>query len=469
MKTLIIGLDGATLDLIEPWVEDGELPTFKKIMDEGSYGTLRSTLPPTTIPAWISLGTGKNPGKYGLYYMFDLDEKKRELKPTPPILKDYGFFWSQLSEKYQVGVLNIPFINTEIKNGFCVPGRLPLEPHPKDMKERLPAWEGLQPDWSKGEEYNLEVLNKMVDNQTENIKYALENWDLDLFFAFYVATDTIQHQFWGYMDKDHFLYRDSDYKDAILNLYKKIDKDLSEILEMVDENTNLLILSDHGFQAYEYSIPINYWLREEGYLVLREDGEGQNFMLTSLLKKGYEMIQGTWIEDIIPSEVKSQSVENFFLRIDKAIDWDESVAYAATDGGGIFITEEDLIDEISEKLKKVKNPHTGENIIREVYRKEEIYSGEYLPEAPDITVVPQKRAWITCRLGYDSVVMKRPSIISGSGIHARDGLIMTHGPEFSSEKDLKADIMDIAPTMLRLFGEDIDDEIDGEIIEDILY
>jgi predicted AlkP superfamily phosphohydrolase/phosphomutase len=465
MKSLIIGLDGATLDLIKPWVEGGELPTFGNIMDNGSYGILRSTLPPTTIPAWISLGTGKNPGKHGLFYMFHLTEDKR-LKPTPPILRDYGFFWSQLAKKWNVGLLNIPFIRTKLKNGFCVPGRLPLDPYPKDMKNKLPAWEDLEPDWSKGEKYNLKILNRMVENQTKNIKYALKNWDLDLLFAFYVATDTIQHQFWGYMDESHYLYKESKYKDAILNLYKKIDDKLGEILKLVDENTNLLMLSDHGFQAYEYSIPINYWLKEEGYLKLKKGGERSS--VTKLLKRGYEHLQGTWFEKLVPSKIKSQAVDSFFPKIDKAIDWNESVAYAATDGGGIFVEDEDIKEEIAKKLLEIENPYTGDKVIREVYSREEVYSGEYLRQAPHLLAVPQQHAWITCRLGYDSVAMKRPSIMSGSGTHARDGMIMAYGPDFENNKSLEADIIDVASTILELFGEECIKNADGRILKELL-
>lgn len=467
MKVLIIGLDGATLDLIEPWVKAGELPTFEKIMSEGSYGTLRSTLPPTTIPAWISLGTGNNPGRFGLYYMNKLSED-RKVKPNPPILKDYGFFWSKIAEKYKVGLLNIPFIRTKLKTGFCVPGRLPLDSYPKSVKEKLPAWEDLQPDWSKGEEYNLKILKKMVENQTENIRYALREWDLDLLFAFYVATDTIQHQFWGYMDETHRLYKESKYKNEILNLYKKIDSALAEILGMIDEETNLLMLSDHGFQAYEYSIPINHWLRKEGYLKLKEDNEEINSHFDRLLKKGYDYVQDTFLEKFVPSKIKTQAVDGFFPLIDKAIDWDRSVAFAAHGGGGIYVEEKEIEEEISEKLLEIKNPYTGENAIRKAYSREEVYHGKYINKAPNILAVPQEQAWIVSRLGYDSTVIERPSIMSGSGTHARDGMIITSGPDFERGADIEADIMDIAPTMLEMFDEGGIEDMDGEALEEVL-
>jgi predicted AlkP superfamily phosphohydrolase/phosphomutase len=306
----------------------------------------------------------------------------------------------------------------------------------------------------------------MVENQTKNIKYVLKNWDLDLLFAFYVATDTIQHFFWGYMDKSHILYKKTKYENAILNLYKKIDSDINEILEIVGEKTNLFILSDHGFQPYEYSIPINYWLKEQGYLRLRK-GKGRKFYLSRLLKKSYELVEGSWAEKLIPPEVKSKAVYSFLPKIDEVIDWDASRAYAPTDGGGIYVEDGGTRDELIEKLQEIKNPYTGEKAIRKVYRKEEVYSGEYLDQAPDLLAVPQRRAWITCRLGYSSTVIKRPSILSGSGIHARDGILIARGPDIKGGEEIKADITDIAPTVLRLFGEEIPKEIDGRALEEI--
>src|SRR5512134_915321 len=75
LKIVVIGLDGATFDLIHPWVKEGHLPTFRKIMEEGSWGELESTMPPLTGPAWSSFITGKNPGKHGIYDFMYRDPK----------------------------------------------------------------------------------------------------------------------------------------------------------------------------------------------------------------------------------------------------------------------------------------------------------------------------------------------------------------------------------------------------------
>ena len=66
-RCIVIGLDGATFELINPLVKAGKLPTIKKMIEEGVHGVLKSTVPPLTGPAWVSFATGKNPGKHGCY------------------------------------------------------------------------------------------------------------------------------------------------------------------------------------------------------------------------------------------------------------------------------------------------------------------------------------------------------------------------------------------------------------------
>lgn len=81
-RTLIIGLDGATWDVIKPLAEEGGLPTFKKLMEEGVWSDLESTIPPITVPAWFSLSTGMNPGKIGLFDFINRKDNSYKLYPT---------------------------------------------------------------------------------------------------------------------------------------------------------------------------------------------------------------------------------------------------------------------------------------------------------------------------------------------------------------------------------------------------
>ena len=66
-RVLVIALGEATFDLIIPWIEEGELPTFKKFYKEGTTGNLKSSVPMITPQMWGNIVTGKNPGHHGLF------------------------------------------------------------------------------------------------------------------------------------------------------------------------------------------------------------------------------------------------------------------------------------------------------------------------------------------------------------------------------------------------------------------
>lgn len=126
MKVLIIGLDGATLDLIRPWARDGKLPTFEKLMRGGSYGNLESVTPTITIPAWNCLATGKNPGKIGCFSFVQKAPKSYDFRMYSSLAEKEKDIWDILSDyRYNVFVLNAPNILNAYKiNGLMVAGCL---------------------------------------------------------------------------------------------------------------------------------------------------------------------------------------------------------------------------------------------------------------------------------------------------------------------------------------------------------
>ena len=127
-KVMVIGLDGATFDLIKPWAEEGKLPTFKKLMDEGIHGNLKSTIPYATIPAWPSFATGCNPGKHSFYDFFK--EKDNGYEVTVEMLPSRAVkqptLWKILSHhNKKVAVINVPSTYPPTKvNGYMITGML---------------------------------------------------------------------------------------------------------------------------------------------------------------------------------------------------------------------------------------------------------------------------------------------------------------------------------------------------------
>ena len=145
IKIMVIGLDGATFDLIKPWASEGKLPTFKKLLKNGIYANLESTVPYATVPAWPSFATGCNPGKHGFYDFFKEKENSYELtvEARPSKVVKQPTLWEILSYyNKNVAVINVPGTYPPYKiNGYMITGMLSPPgakfTYPLDFKDEL--------------------------------------------------------------------------------------------------------------------------------------------------------------------------------------------------------------------------------------------------------------------------------------------------------------------------------------------
>ena len=220
-KVLIIGLDGATWDLIKPWAEEGKLPTFKKLMEGGVYGNLKSTIPPWTIPAWNCMLTGKNPGKLGVFTFMCRSPDSYVFRPYFLLNKPPKSVLDIISENGKtVCAVNIPMIHYAYKiNGCMVAGWLyhPSRPitYPEELKSELDSITGgyeidvievevLPHEFKEieieGKEAFLKYLYRVTEKRAKATEYLLDKYDWDFFMVVFVGPDRIQHRLWE--DKD---------------------------------------------------------------------------------------------------------------------------------------------------------------------------------------------------------------------------------------------------------------------------
>ena len=143
-KLFVIGLDGATFDLIRPWVAQGKLPTFKKLMDSGAWSELRSTVPPVTASAWSSFVTGKNPGAHGLFDFMQRRDKSYDLAPVSALDRDGKAVWDLIGDAgKKVIVMNVPVtwppsaVNGQLITGMLTPRNAENYTYPKELAEEL--------------------------------------------------------------------------------------------------------------------------------------------------------------------------------------------------------------------------------------------------------------------------------------------------------------------------------------------
>src|SRR3990172_7805745 len=236
MKLLIIGLDGATLDLIRPWASEGKLPALAQLMRDGVSGPLESTLPPVTSPAWPTFMTGKNPGRHGVFDFIRPRAGAFEMVNASQI--DGRLLWEILGDAgYSVGVLNVPITYPPRQvNGYMVPGLLApdqgLTTYPPGLLKPYRAELGryrITPDvqFSPGriDEF-IADLHDLIDTQLRYALRLMRDHPTDVLMMHFLAGDNGSHALWRYMDSTHPLYDarlTAHYGDALLKVYQHLD------------------------------------------------------------------------------------------------------------------------------------------------------------------------------------------------------------------------------------------------------
>ena len=285
-KVFVIGLDGATWNLIDPMVAKGELPALKKLIGNGTRTVLKSTLIPVSPAAWGSFATGCGPDKHGIFDFVHRKKGTYEQVPYSSRDRKCEAIWNILSkEGKKVGILNVPgTYPVEKVNGFMVTGFPTLEEYEDFTYPRNLLWElrreigkdfRFQPKIHFQEEARfLEEIHLITDNVFKATNYLMNNKKWDFFMTVFMGIDALGHAFWRYMDPQHPMYDGNvpkEFKQAIFNIYKHIDKNIYALQKNVDSDTAIILMSDHGFGPVYYGVSINNWLLDEGFLALKKN------------------------------------------------------------------------------------------------------------------------------------------------------------------------------------------------------
>ncbi len=501
-KVLVIGFDGATFDLLNPWIKDGQLPTFAQLIQNGVHTNLKSVLPMRTAPSWSSIITGKNPGKHGI---FDFTARKKNeydfmlLNANFRMSKD---IWQIISEHgLKVAVVNVPFtyppreVNGCIISGFLTPSFADKFTYPISLAQKLSKEIGelnihLSKAYVEGKETEfLQEINIITDKIAAATFYLMKKFRWDFFMVVFYETDTVQHRFWKYLDPDHPRYVDSKariIRPLVLKFYKKLDALVGQMVSMIDQHTSVIIISDHGFGPNCKRVYLNRLLIRMGLMktrkncktflkrILFELGFNPNLLYKYLSRIGFPKLQSL----IEKADREKVPFSPLFLSL-KDVDWPNTKAFAPPGQCGIFInlkgrepcgavepgTEyEKIREEIIRKLCNLKDPVTGNTIFEKILKREEVYSGEFVESAPDVVLLPQRtfsifpQAWF----GSKSWIGEPVNL---SGMHSMDGILIAHGYPFKKGKPIdRACLYDIAPTILHLLGIPIPRNLDGEVL-----
>jgi predicted AlkP superfamily phosphohydrolase/phosphomutase len=505
MKVLVIGLDGATFDLLGPWIDAGELPNLQRLMSKGASGKLRSTLPPISASSWISFATGVNPGKHGVVDFVYPSTGSYKVTMVNATACRTRSLWNWLNDAgRRVGLLGIPTtyppepVDGFIVSGFLAPGPDSEWAYPPELKQELLAELGqfmLAPDErfrsSPWLDRFLDDLTASVENRTRAALYLMEHKSWDLFTVVYWDTDMVQHETWRLLDPAHPRHDSAEaaaQRERILAFHRKVDADVGRLLasDSVDlAETLVVVMSDHGFGPVHSFFLTNNWLASLGLLAFKRNPWTAFKQL--LFRLGYTPLNIFRVARAlglgrlrkkVRFQQKAGLINRIFLSFDD-VDWARTKAFSIGSFGQVYINlagvrpqgsvqpgqeYQEVKSSIEQAALSLRDPRTGQPLVEHVYRRDEIYSGPYVDRAPDLIVQP--RGWEYMAFGhadFGSNKLVEP-IIGMSGHHRPDGIVILAGPGVKPGVGLEgASILDLTPTILHAMGVAVPRDLDGRV------
>jgi len=509
-KLLVIGIDGAPFPLIERWAASGDLPNLARLIARGSAGVLRSTIPVHSPTAWASFITGLNPGQHGVFDFVRREPGSYRLRVVRADQYPGSSIWRLLSEQgRRVGVMNVPMTYPpEQVNGFLVSGLgtpdFAAYTYPPELQADLDAQgyrvnkkfffvRDRQDEW-------LDDITAMTEKRGETAVRLLRERPWDFFMVVFRNSDEICHFFWHHMDETHPQHdpaAPARHRTAILDLYRQIDRWVGEIVAAAGEDVNVVVMSDHGAGPLYRDVFLNEWLLQEGWLALRGAAAGGRGWLAAMQRLGLTRarISGTltrlnmhWLEVAIKRALGDRIYvlpRDERLEFESAIDWPRTRAYSFGYYGQIFINlkgrepegvvepddYEALRDDIARRMLEIVDPADGRAVVDRVYKKEELYHGRYLADAPDLLAIMRGLTYIT-RMGYEFAGQRgelfREPYTDETGGHRLEGVLIAAGPDIAAGSLPERPIVDLTPTLLQLQGCPVPDYMDGTPIADML-
>jgi predicted AlkP superfamily phosphohydrolase/phosphomutase len=475
-RFLVLGLDGATFDLLDPWMAAGELPFLRSLVDRGLRAPLASVLPAKTIPAWYSFATGLDPGHLGIYGFTEPDGgpgRSRIVQTFRPA----EAFWDRLSRQgSSVGILNFPLRSGYPLHGFVVPGMLTDLPptYPESLRGDLeralgePFAPELPPYRDADRAEWMADASRGVTQRGHAAEILIERYRPDFLFALFRETDRIQHQHWSELDQS------PDRVPADLRTFwRAVDGACARIdaaFRAAGGPAVTMVLSDHGSGAAHSEFFTNRWLLENGYLTFRNGGDRfrrravSKFLQASDRIPGARQILRPVVDRLRHSEraarfTKAVAGEASFEGMREEIDWQKTVAYSFPVPEGIYLnpynkglTESEgarLVQEMRAKLAGNPDAHI------EVFEPKELY-GEVLGHQPPALLLRIDGMATDPRMDFSypkSFLGRRPGFFYGSGVHRMNGILVAAGDGVPTGRSTEAlSLLDIAPTVLEGMG-----------------
>lgn len=501
-KVMIIGLDGCTFDILNPLIEQGKLPNIASLISNGVSGKLRSTVPPVSAAAWTSFQTGNKPGKHGIFDFFRNCPENYSYTPVNSTFIKTQTFWEHLSNRGKsAGVVNFLFTYPPKKiNGFIISGhQTPSESvdytYPIELKEEILKFE---PKYqvnpfkriAQSKKFLRDVPDKLMIQERVN-SYLINNYSMDLFMNMFAVPDIIQHHFWRHMDSTHPLYSDKEaqkYMPLIEKIFQTIDDIIGQRINNIKDDTNIIIMSDHGGCGVSKIVQINRWLQYKNLLNLKNESPTIKGRFFNKIWKQIMSLDRLFAKlDIwgLREQLKLATREkrmSFSKRMN--IDWSKTKAYSGRIAEeGIFLNlrgreeqgivnpdkeYEKIRDFLISNLQELKDPQSGNKIFKNVDRRENVYAGPYVHYAPDIILETADSMYQVSDNLLGENIFEDVKKLRITGKHHPEGILIAYGEGIKKGSSIQeAHISDLAPSILYMMGEKVPADMDGKVLVDL--
>jgi predicted AlkP superfamily phosphohydrolase/phosphomutase len=441
-RVLIVGWDGADWDVLDPLLDAGELPALRALIDRGSRGVSRSSLPSHSWAAWPTFLTGLDPGGHGVFDVLEyrpgatrrLPVSSRSiLAPTWP---------ERMSEAGKTTLLvNVPLTYPPPKiRGVAIAGGI-VPPaatysHPAEVGPRL-GWPINGGSWTTFRHRPLDLvadLEALTRRRAAAMRTLLDEEPWDVACIVFVSPDRAQHCLLEYVHPGHPAHVEragSPVADRVRDVYRLLDRELGSLVDRADDDDLVVLMSDHGHQPCTRALSMNKVLERLGFLRF-----GRGSALVNLLAWGRVRSLARVVYDRLGLHGR--------VAVPTApIDWSRTRAYTSvvSTGEGVSLNlagrephgtvqsgeGERVRDEVAQALLEFTDPETGRHPIGRVLRKEEVLSGPHLDRAPDLLLEPSPLYSLT----HARALVEETDWLSGDhrpeGVYVMAGRDVEHG------------------------------------------
>ncbi|RJQ55297.1 MAG: hypothetical protein C4526_03875 [Nitrospiraceae bacterium] len=427
-KVVVIGIDGVPCSLLRRFIEEGLMPNLAKLAAKGTLSDMTASIPEVSSTSWTTFMTGVNPGRHGIYGFMELQKDTYQWRfPNSSDIKSSTLWDIAGRHNKKSIVLNVPSTYpAKPLNGILTAGFVALDlkkaTYPDSAYQYL-AGMGYKMDVdTKKAQESLSALADDIEQtfiiRKNAILHFLDNHEWDLFIGVITETDRLHHYLWAALeDPQHPQHN------FFIDFYRKLDVFIGEAYEKTGDDVPFIILSDHGSTAIKQEIYLNAWLRGKGYLKFMKDNpqslediDGESTIFALDPSRFYIHMKGKYPR----GRVAPSGYENLRQRL-----------------------KEDLMSLTVD----------GEKVIKTVFFREELYSGDHYDEAPDVVALSHN--------GYDLKGSISKIQITGrsflTGGHTRGDAV------FYINRKIQAtdiNIVDVGPTVMS-FLKIRDDYFDG--------